>query len=560
MPSIRMISIRRSFYSLRSIIFVAALLLFCASAGFGAFSVAHIGIINAASRSIAGDVKTLVMLGTMKQSGQELRAIALLAHNAQSEAQRRTYLEQAATAQEALSGAWSAYASTIAGADERRLAHNLERAWQHFLAVQAEAAALDRAGERELAETVVTAALQKDAARFTRAVDAVLAFRQDQATNRTPEVGGADAGSAVVAAALAAAATLMGMIGLIPRQNSTPDVLPIHVVEPPGRSGLTPPAGRGDEGQALVGSEDDRLDARGLDAEAAPVGTAAEQEGRTTSRTMTEGVEAAAGGVTCADTSRSMDLRGTADRMSQAAGATASLTADVAAAAEQAHAHVRRVAAATEELNRCVGAVGRQAEMTAAMASGATAEARQTTALVQPLSDAADRIGDVVRIIAKIAAQTNLLALNAAIEAARAGDAGRGFAVVAAEVKVLAGQTKQATEDIARHVGVIQGSTGAAAAAIAGIAARVEDMGRAAASIAAAVDEQQAITGAMVQTIAQADRGAGEVSTHIAEIARSTDQAGATAQRHLTAVSALTDDAGRLTAELTRSLQGASAA
>lgn len=72
-------------------------------------------------------------------------------------------------------------------------------------------------------------------------------------------------------------------------------------------------------------------------------------------------------------------------------------------------------------------------------------------------------------MIAKIAAQTNLLALNATIEAARAGDAGRGFAVVAAEVKVLAGQTTQATDAITRHVDVIQGSTAAAVAAISGI-------------------------------------------------------------------------------------------
>ncbi|MEQ9348911.1 MAG: methyl-accepting chemotaxis protein [Alphaproteobacteria bacterium] len=58
------------------------------------------------------------------------------------------------------------------------------------------------------------------------------------------------------------------------------------------------------------------------------------------------------------------------------------------------------------------------------------------------------RVGDVASQIQMIARQTNLLALNATIEAARAGDAGRGFAVVAGEVKLLAGQTAEATAQI----------------------------------------------------------------------------------------------------------------
>ena len=117
---------------------------------------------------------------------------------------------------------------------------------------------------------------------------------------------------------------------------------------------------------------------------------------------------------------------------------------------------------------------------------------------------AAQKIGDVVKLIQDVAGQTNLLALNATIEAARAGEAGRGFAVVASEVKSLAVQTAKATEDIAGQIAAVQASTGAAVEAIRRIAERMQEINKYTAAVAASVQQQNAATGEISQNVASA--------------------------------------------------------
>ena len=99
--------------------------------------------------------------------------------------------------------------------------------------------------------------------------------------------------------------------------------------------------------------------------------------------------------------------------------------------------------------------------------------------IVDGLSNGAARVSEVVGLISAIAGQTNLLALNATIEAARAGEAGKGFAVVANEVKSLATQTANATQDIARQIDAMNQATAATVDGITGIRALVQELNEA---------------------------------------------------------------------------------
>ena len=155
--------------------------------------------------------------------------------------------------------------------------------------------------------------------------------------------------------------------------------------------------------------------------------------------------------------SASVEMRSTAEGMAAIAEGARRQVTNVAAASEQASSNVQTVAAATEEMALSVTEISRQVSQSSEIAAKAVDEAGKTSATVDGLAAAAQKIDDVVGLITEIAAQTNLLALNAAIEAARAGDAGRGFAVVASEVKALANETAKATENISATLSLKDG-------------------------------------------------------------------------------------------------------
>ncbi|HEX7791283.1 MAG TPA: globin-coupled sensor protein, partial [Afipia sp.] len=179
----------------------------------------------------------------------------------------------------------------------------------------------------------------------------------------------------------------------------------------------------------------------------------------------------------------SEDLNTAANTLKATSDETRMLSTSVAAASEEASTSVQSVAAGAEEVGASVMEISRQVEQSLKIAGDAVKQAEGASSRMSSLSEAAARIGDVIKIINAIAEQTNLLALNATIEAARAGEAGKGFAVVAQEVKALASQTAKATEEIGTQIGEMQASTGKTVEAISEIANTIGSVSKIATAI-----------------------------------------------------------------------------
>jgi len=210
------------------------------------------------------------------------------------------------------------------------------------------------------------------------------------------------------------------------------------------------------------------------------------------------------------------------ERMAGAGAETSSEIIAVSSSVEEMTASLNEVAIRTEEANR--------------ISRNASRSTEEINIKMDALAAASKQIGKIVEVIKDIADQTNMLALNATIEAAGAGDAGRGFGVVASEIKELAKQSAEASDEITGQIEQIQQRTDEVVRAGIETSKIINEIASINEVIASAVEQQTATANEISKSVAASSSAvkhvsedAGESATLVGDIARSTEEISAAA-------------------------------
>ncbi|MDM7480858.1 MAG: methyl-accepting chemotaxis protein [Halomonas sp.] len=242
-----------------------------------------------------------------------------------------------------------------------------------------------------------------------------------------------------------------------------------------------------------------------------------------------------------------IDVRTSSESVHHAANEIAMGGQDLSRRTDNAASSLQQTSASVEQITSTVQHTAASAQEANKLSHAATEVAKEGGQMVsnvvttmEDISDASNKIGEIVTLMNSIAFQTNLLALNASVEAARAGEHGRGFAVVADEVRKLAGRSSDAANDIQKLIEDSQTKVNNGTSLVRNAGSTMKDI----------VDHITRVTDVLEEinaaTSEQSD-GIKQVNIAVAELDRMTQENAAMVEESTTAAEQLKEQADRLT-------------